>query len=118
MSAVLVTRDQTEFGKRFSGHFTDPRDDIGIEVHLAGNRDRFHRVCGIGMCALEAKLPFEDRVFDEDAFEKRLLDDEGLFFLHQCITALFYLTDVQHCDVGSIDYAGVFHGKHVWMGRT
>ena len=39
------------------------------------------------------------------------------FFLHQCFCACENMTDMQHCDVDTIRYVGVFNGKHVWYGR-
>lgn len=29
--------------------------------------------------------------------------------------AVSHLTDVQHCHVDTIEYAGVHNGRHVWM---
>lgn len=47
-------------------------------------------------------------------FEKR----DRWFFLHQSMIATEHLTEVQHCDPESVEYAGVHRGWHVFLGHS
>ncbi len=65
----------------------------------------------IGVYCLEA-VPIRGRRGHGDRKQR------AMFFLHQCVIAVEHLTEVQHCRVDSIEYAGVFYGRHTWMART
>lgn len=59
---------------------------------------------GVGFYALEVR----------DDFEKR----DRWFFLHQSMIATEHLTEVQHCDPESVEYAGIHRGWHVFLGHS
>lgn len=58
----------------------------------------------VGMFAAEARNDFEKR--------------DPWFFLHQASIACEHLTEVEHCEVETIEYAGVHNGRHVWLGHS
>jgi hypothetical protein len=58
----------------------------------------------IGLFAAEVRHDFERR--------------DRWFFLLQSMLATSHLTDAQHCDPESVEYAGVHNGMHVWEAHT
>jgi hypothetical protein len=59
---------------------------------------------GVGFYALEVREDFEKR--------------DKWFFLHQSQIAAEHLTEVQHCDPESVEYAGTHRGWHVWLAHS